>query len=710
MNGRNDAQADGHGRVYQASGDQHIVEHHHHGPEWSGPASVRRPSIGRAPVVLRDRVELLAPLRAAVTAGSGNQVFVLHGLGGCGKTTVAYAVFEHATGEGDQIGLWVNASDTTSLRASMLAVAADRGATDGELAAARSGLRAAADLVWDYLDQSDQPWLLVIDNADDPAVLRDGAWLRASPRGTVLVTTRQAAARWWPGAVLLHVSVLPRDAAAQVLCDLAPGSGTTDEAAAIADRLGRLPLALTLAGTFLAQQVIDPWTMTEYGIHLDGGQTTDPIALIDQGAESISDDSRHLVSRTWKLSLNALTDQGLPEAHALLRLLACWASDPLPVRLLAKDELDPHLPAPRIESALRGLLDHSLTELMPGSPRCLSTHGVLLESVAKSTPRDQRGLLVSTAAQLLMSVLPEVPERGSSAAQFNQLSPHVLALLQRAVSWKDLGRSIVEVATECSLRLMVGLHRAGDYASALALGGEAVILAEGRLGEGHALVLKLRQRIGRTLHRLGRFEEAEALLREVLEDCERVFGLTALDTLETCLALSHPLWMLDRTPESVVLIRRAVAGRTDVLGSVHPLTIIARYHLLGLPPGPELDEEVAGGPALVADCHSEFEPGHGVTLIAEHEYSYALFFTGQPTDALPRARRVFAAYERRHGLDHPITQNARALLSQILAALGEIPEAIEHAEAVAEKRIRVLGPAHPWTVVAQERLAKYRMS
>jgi hypothetical protein len=372
MTGRNDAWADGQGRVYQASGDQHITEHHHYAPSWSGPDSVRRPMVGRPPVVLRDRTEEMDRLRAAVEPGVGNRVYVLHGLGGCGKTAVAYALFQHATTNAGRVGLWVNASDPASLRTGMLAVAADRGATDAELTGARSGLRPAADLVWHYLDHPDQPWLLVLDNADAPAILRDGGWLRTSPAGTIIVTSRRAGTQWWPGAELLHFGVLSRDDAALVLHDLVPHAGSTEDAAAVADRLGRLPLALILAGSFLAHQVIDPWTLADYRRRLDSGaDLIDPIELIDQGAAAVDDDPRHLVSRTWQLSLDALSDQGLPEASHLLRMLACWSGDPLPLTVLSGAELGTELPAFRVESALRGLLDQSLTELVPGSV----THG-----------------------------------------------------------------------------------------------------------------------------------------------------------------------------------------------------------------------------------------------------------------------------------------------------------------------------------------------
>jgi NB-ARC domain len=268
MTGAMGGHAEDRGRVYQASGDQHISEHHHYGDQEAvsgGPDSVRRPAVGRPPVVLRDRAEVLERLRASVRAGRGGEVYVLYGMGGCGKTAVAYTFFQSVTNECGRVGLWVSASDRASLRAGMLAVAADRGAGDGELLAARNGLRPAADLVWQHLDRSAEPWLLVLDNADEPEILRDGSWLRTSPRGTVVVTTRRSASRWWPGAELQHIGVLPREDAARVLRDLAPHSGTHQEAARMAERLGRLPLALTLAGGFLSQQVLDPWTMETYG-------------------------------------------------------------------------------------------------------------------------------------------------------------------------------------------------------------------------------------------------------------------------------------------------------------------------------------------------------------------------------------------------------------------------------------------------------------
>ncbi|MEU9455279.1 tetratricopeptide repeat protein [Streptomyces sp. NPDC048277] len=706
MNGHNDARADGQGRVYQATGDQYITEHHHHAPDWSGPDSVRRPAVGHTPLVLRDRVGEMDRLRAAVEPGVGNRVYVLHGLGGCGKTAVAYALFHYATDQAGRLGLWVNASDPASLRAAMLAVAADRGATDGELVGARSGLRPAADLVWHYLDRSDRPWLLVLDNADNPAILRDGGWLRTSPTGTVVVTTRQAATHWWPGAELLQFGVLPREDAALVLRDLAPHAGSIDDAAEVADRLGRLPLALTLAGGFLAHQVIEPWSLADYGRRLDGSTGLDPIDLIEQGATAMGGDSRHLPSRTWQLSLDALAAQGLPEAGHLLRLLACWSSDPLPLSALHGAELGSTFPASHVESALRGLIDHSLSELVPGEVRCLRTHGVLLNSVARATPADQQEQLASTAARLCLSLLPEVPDRGTQTPLVNLLAPHVIALSQRTTSWAT-SQPTVEAAAECAHRLVTAIHRSGDYTSALSLGRDAVELLESRLTESNIWLIRLRQRVGRSLYRLGRFEESEAIFQKGLEDCERTLGPAAPDTLAACGRLASPLVVLGRRPDGVSLFRRAAEGYRQVLGAMHPLTLEARSALLEVSPQPQ---DVDAGPDLVMECRHELGEDHTITLGAELNCAFTLNRAGRPAEALPYVRSASAKFSHRFGTDYPITLNARQTLGVILHALGEKTEAIEHLEDVVEARARILGPNHPWTTHAKEILEGFRES
>ncbi|MGW5445388.1 tetratricopeptide repeat protein [Streptomyces asiaticus] len=705
MSGALDGHAEDSGRVYQATGDQHINEHHHYGPEdgavIDGPDSVRRPAIGRAPTVLRDRAEVLERLRESVGRERSGEVLVLHGMGGCGKTAVAYALFEFATELSGRIGLWVNAADRASLRAGMLAVAADRGASDGELLATRNGLRPAADLVWGRLDRSPEPWLLVLDNADDPEILRDGSWLRTSPRGTTVVTTRRAAARWWPGAELQHIGVLPREDAAHVLCDLAPHSGTMEQAAAIAERLGRLPLALTLAGGFLSHQVLDPWTMDAYGRRLDAGER---VELIDQGADALADaDPRHLVGRTWQLTLDAFEARGLLEATSLLRLLARFAPEPFPLSLLNRAEISGVLPRARCETALRALLDHSLTELVDVGMRCTQSHGVLLDSVAASTPPDTLPAFDATAAQLLDAAVPAVPDAGPHNPQLRLLAPHALALL-RHVTEPSVMADVLSVAQ----RLSIALHRTGDYMSAWETANAAANLTERSLGTEHRLVLATRSRAGRALFRLGKYTEAELLLRNVRAMQLRILGDGDPDTLDSSHGLQLVLANLGMREDALALLKSVAAGRKAALGAAHPLTLRSRASLLTMLSADELTQNGGELLSLPSDCIRHLGPEHTVTLNARHNHAWALYVLGQFEEADEAIQQVCQAYRDRFGPDYPIALAAQQLHARTRFALGHTDSGVELMVDVVARRERSLGADHPFTIASRDLLVNFR--
>ncbi|MFD7260246.1 tetratricopeptide repeat protein [Streptomyces sp. NPDC059874] len=719
-------QAADQGRIFHASGDQHIQEHHHHyaaeadplqqrlllrptvpGQRTTAPDSVRVPLVGRVPGILRDRVELMDSLREAV-APAGHGIHVIHGMGGNGKTAVAYTLFTHAVREHGRAGFWVNASDHLSLRAGMLAVAGDRGARTGELAAAAAGQYAAADLTWRYLDQSEEPWLLVLDNADDPGVLAEGGWLRVSAQGTVLVTTRHATSSLWVGDGITrhHLDVLPLDDAAQVLCDLAPETGTKEAARKVAQRLGCLPLALTLAGSHLAHQLLESWSMDDYARKL----TQESTALVDQGARySGSGNSRHLVGRTWQLSLDALTAQGVPEATTLLRLLSLWAADPVPLAMLlpvargqvSLAELEPPVAAEQLESALLGLLDHSLAEMVQvGGLRCVRAHGVLLDSVAEGMPHSARPVVAERAAELFRAALPDedAPQAGSRDT-LALLAPHAVALLRATPT---------EAAAELLAQVLRRLHEAGEWAGSLAMSQSATEQLERFLGPEHPIVLDVLEVTARALFRTGRYSESEVLHRQVLASRERVLGLDDPDTLRSCFGLHQPLDLLDRHEESEQYIRRAIDGQSRVLGEDSPETLLSRTFLLEILSKLGKEEEYdAEGQAVVVDCDRLLPPDHLTTLMAHHQYSNGLQILGRYAEAEPMARRAWADRARVQGPEHPMTLSALYNVILIVHALGMSDEAISLMRQLIEARERALGPDHPFNVMHRGELAAW---
>jgi len=663
----------------------------------------------RPPRILRDRGDLRAALIAALAQGGG--IHVIHGMGGCGKTSLAHWVFHEAVRQ-DMVGLWVTASDRMTLRAAMLAVAADRGADQGELVAAYNGQRAAADLVWHYLDRSRQPWLLVVDNADDPLLLAEGGWLRASARGTVLVTTRRAGASLWRGATLHRLDVLPVEDAAQVLCDLAPDAGSLHEAQAVARRLGCLPLALNLAGSYLSRQLLESWTMSDYHEHLQ----EDPTGLIDQGADSPSEDSRRLVSRTWQITLDALTAQGIPEATSLLRLLSCFSPDPLPLTVLARgavattavDALDPPLRGNQLETALRALLDHSLATLRQPAGgadgeaiRCVQVHGLLLDSVHSGIPAEQRTICLRAAADLLMAALPEAAVPGAASAQLRFLAPHITALLGRTEA------ATVAPLVELALRAAQLIREAGDYTAALALAARAASTSEEFRGPGHPVTLSARHEHGDLLRRLGRLAEAEQLLRQVHGQRAQTLGNDHPDTLQTAAVLSQPLYLLGRHDESLTWLREAIDGQRRALGNEHPETLRSRALILEFLVDVGRKEEFArDAPATVAACEHHLGPDHPVTVIAYSNYAYGLLHAGSPQEAEEAARVALAARMRVHGPEHPLVFSATLVLSWALMLRGTHDEAVALMRTAVDGRERLLGHDHPLSIKARVLLAE----
>ncbi|MDK1472596.1 tetratricopeptide repeat protein [Streptomyces sp. 549] len=722
------------GRLFQAARDQHITEHHHHYPEGSpvllpgqavrepymGPDSVRVPVAAPKPVEVRDRVEYKALLTAAVRTLSGKRVHVLHGMGGCGKTTLARHVFDECTATREIDGFWVNAAHRTSLRAGMLAVAADRGATAAELEAVQRGHRPAADLVWHHLDGPDRPWLLVLDNADDPACL-DGGWLRSSCHGTVLVTTRQSHSALWSHAETHRVDLLDPEDAALVLRDLAPSTGSDTEALLLAQAVGCLPLALTLAGSQLSQQILEPMTMDE----LRRRMADNPSTRIDQGVVPWENEPRRALSSTWQLSLDGLAERGLPAATTLMRLLSCFASDPLPVgvippRAVASSglgDVDPPLAETTIAPCLKALVDHSLVAVdelheQSGPPlRLLRVHGLVLDTVWTSTPEAQRPILLAAAAALLSQALPEPAGATPAGDRMRRLLiPHVAQVLKRA---GEHGADALPLALTVARQLRTHMVERDDHENLLALARLTVTVASRDTATSAASTtsttesLTDKQVLGQVLLALGEYEECLTLQQEVLQARERTDGPDAPTTLSSAHHLYFPLYWVGDVRAAESTVRRAAEGRARTLGAEHPDTLLSKGLLaevlcrLG-----EREENVRLAEEISETSTRVLGEEHPVTLTCLLTRAFVLDELGRPDEAEAPARSAFEGHRAAKGPDHWLTTASAHRLASVLRGRGQWEEAECLARQVLTTRLSSLGEAHAHTLLVQVELAR----
>jgi hypothetical protein len=304
-----------------------VVEHRPQSeerPPVAGGLSVALPT-GRLPAEIRGRDTLLAELRQSLrpaTRATGRvppaRVWVLAGMGGLGKSTVALALAQGARTAGWRVW-WVNASDAASLTGGMLEILGQLGAPESVLRPVREGTPTAADRAWEYLNgghRAGQKWLLVLDNADHPSVLAahgsatpgdHAGWIRPKPNGVVIVTTRvKDRAIWGPDLAVRELTPLDDSTSAKVLADLVPHISDPDgkQARQLGSRLGGLPLALHLAGAYLASPFARWHTFADYRRALDSVELPTALADLDgSGAQT-----RVTIQQTWELSLDALVN------------------------------------------------------------------------------------------------------------------------------------------------------------------------------------------------------------------------------------------------------------------------------------------------------------------------------------------------------------------------------------------------------------------
>ncbi len=491
----------------------------------------------RLPLRGRDRLLAeLADIDEGADARARSRVRVLHGLGGCGKT------------RGTEVW-WVSATESSGLVAGMRALGRRLGVTDAELEHGD-----AADVIWRRLATWREPWLLVIDNADDPQILavagtRVGdscGWLRpvVSPTGMVLVTSRDGnEASWGPWCGMHRLATLHADEAAGVLADHAShqsGLGSEDDARKLAKRLGGLP-----AGSYLAESAATPPVFAETAIRTYR-QYRDAIELGDLDTvfpaprgELTQDQARELIGRTWGLSLDLLDARQLPEARRLLHLLATFADADIPHELLlhpattSESALFADITGRRLWRVLQALDGFGLIELNAKTAKAIPV--TQLHPLVRDTSSPQlhgtdreRAAYLELAARLLRRAADAkesgLPEDPSMWPVWQLLAPHAMHVFDRLASDPDTPDDTAEAASGAVGLVARYLGQQALYAQAEALLRKVLAVRKKALGPDHEATLVTRHSIARQMAERGDHAGAEAEFRDVLAAEVRLLG------------------------------------------------------------------------------------------------------------------------------------------------------------------------------------------
>lgn len=608
----------------------------------------------RPATAVRGREGVLEALGEAMEVGAPVP-HVLTGPGGFGKTTVAAALAECARRDGWTV-FWVRPGNVA---ASMVEAAVEVGGSRQEAEQVKGARRQAARWVWRHLDAAARPWLLVIDNADRPEELdpenRPGdqlGWMRASPGGFVLVTSRvDDPARWAPARVH-RIGELEGSAASEALADHAGAGGAAGLAGAeeLARRLGGVPLALSLAGRILAtHRVLFP------DAHALLARLGEGVGALDELAAPLitgGDVERGLLSGVWELSLR-LAEEREPRAVPLLKLLAVLGPDAgeVPMRRLPLSELD------------GGVLG-SLTDAdMARAVNALVVHGL----VSVVSPRGETALRLH----------PLVSE--TVRAGFGEGDLGLVDEAERLLAWqrdRDLGFELR--AHDAVTRLYLRLWSRMDPAVV-----DSVVSG------------------ARSLTLLSLTDEALGILENAVAEALEVLGNSHPATLRARHALGDALRAQERIEEAEEVYRSVYRDREAVLGPVHPETLSTR-HQVALMAGLRGDLDTAEeGFRAVWEAHGEREEEE-TALHALENLSYVWMLRGDPDAAEEGFRRVLRVRSRDLGAAHPLTVSAEFNVARNAFERGEYARAAEMFERVAGARKSLLGEDHPRTLMTCE--------
>ncbi len=187
---------------------------------------------------------------------------------------------------------------------------------------------------------------------------------------------------------------------------------------------------------------------------------------------------------------------------------------------------------------------------------------------------------------------------------------------------------------------------------------------------------------GLLLERMGRYEEAEAMMRRAIEIATRESGEEHSTVGSHCTSLAFILGRAGKHEERVRFASRALAIQEKALGEDQIEVAFARQNLAdALVATGEFDE----AEDLYAKVHASYKSAYGDrhhhvgTLL--NNVANSLLGREKPGRALPKFREAAAIYADAFGPDHQYTAIANHNVSRSLHALGKLAEAEESCRA-----------------------------
>jgi non-specific serine/threonine protein kinase/serine/threonine-protein kinase len=230
------------------------------------------------------------------------------------------------------------------------------------------------------------------------------------------------------------------------------------------------------------------------------------------------------------------------------------------------------------------------------------------------------------------------------------------------------------------------------------------------LSGDHRYCRELVQELARLRHDQSRFDEAEALYREVLKTAERLDGPVHEDTGIAASDLGYLLMDAGASEEAQPFIERALEiaiarEGAESASATDSLSVLAA-----------LDMQKADYPRaesrfrdVLAARKARLGEGHPDTLRAYNDVGAALHRQGRSSEAIPLFEAALAGFRASFGEAHAQTVTAHNNLCVLMGSLQKPSEALPHCQQALAGALEVFGAGHPSAIMVANSLASVQI-
>ncbi len=661
------------------------------------------------------------------------QTQAITGLGGIGKTQIAIEYAYRARMQGRyQHTLWISAASEETILTSFVELARLLMPTLVEQEETNQRTIVAALVRW--LEQCVQPWLLLVDNADDLSLVQP--YLPRWGNGCILLTTRVHAVGAFASS--LEVESMGVMEATHLLLRRAHRFSTSspeelDEAILLVTALAQFPLAIDQAGAYIEE------TGCSLSAYHELYQRYRYALLARRGRQSTG--YPESVATTWSLSF-AQVERTNPAAAELLQLCAFLAPDHIPEELLTEGAA--HWPVALCEAVtnplsfnrmIETLLAFSLVKRL-SEDQMLNLHRLVqvvqlerMDAEAQHSwalrlmhalhtifpqetqdvanwPRCQRYLEQVEACDVLIQrhhlLLPEAAElldRAGTYVREHMWYTQAEPIYRRALAIREqyLGPEHPETATIVH-NLAILQRDTGNFVEAEQLYQQALAIREQHLGPEHPDTANAYSNLANLYLAQKRYREAEPLYKRALDIREQLYGPPQPDSDDQLHTLANFYVTQGRYREAESLYQRILGIREQRLGPLHYRTanILNNLAVLYLSQGRYTEAEPLYRRVLTLR-EQQFGPTHPHTATSLYNLATLQRDKGNFVEAERLYQRALGIREQQLDPEHPTFADCLGGLARLYQKQGKIAQA----EALALRALRIheqhLGSLHPST-------------